>query len=695
MNAVGLQTAESSNTQHPSAPPYQGRLKYASARYRRQGQPSRPRLDLATIPLADRRAPTADIFLLFRVLVGSCVGVPDRHRFDGIRASRYVIAEQFQFAEILFVKKMSITSVTFTNFKALRNYSVSLQRMNVLVGPNNSGKSTILSAFRVLEQALRTARSRRAVPVRTHKDHTLMGHNIPESTIPISLENVHSDYDESDSRIEIRYSGGNKIYLFFPADGGVTVYWETNQQTPMTPGAFRKAFPDIVQTIPVLGPVEQYEPLLDNETVRRAAGTPRASRHFRNYWWKNQQGFDEFRHLVEESWPGMSVKEPERGSLMENRLIMFVSENRIDRELYWAGLGFQVWCQLLTHISRCSVSQLLVVDEPEVYLHPEVQRQLLGILREIRPDVLLATHSVEILSEADPSEILLVDKSRRSAQRLRDIQGVQLVLDKIGSIQNITLTELARNQRLMFVEGLDDYKIIRRFAKVIGLTELAAGSGITALESGGSESWNKIKALAWGFRNTLGSKLRIAAIYDRDYRCDEESNQIEAQLEDEIEFVHFHKRKEIENYLLSPEVLDRVANRLLRERARRTGETELAGLDIVDMLESITSGLKSDCSGQYISKYCTYFRSGGKDQATLTSEALDRFEEKWSSMKSRLEIVPGKDVLRVVRDRFQETTGVTLTDLRIIDCYKAEEVPQDLARLLHKLDAFRKARKNR
>ena len=52
---------------------------------------------------------------------------------------------------------MPITSVTFRNFKALRDYSVSLHPMNVLVGPNNSGKSTILSAFRVLEQALRTA----------------------------------------------------------------------------------------------------------------------------------------------------------------------------------------------------------------------------------------------------------------------------------------------------------------------------------------------------------------------------------------------------------------------------------------------------------------------------------------------------------------------------------------------------------
>ena len=234
---------------------------------------------------------------------------------------------------------MSIASVKFRNFKALRDYSVSLQRMNVLVGPNNCGKSTILSAFRVLEQALRRARARSASPVRTHTGNMAMGHTIPENTIPISLENVHSDYADSDSLIEFRYPRGNKICLLFRAEGGVTMYWETTHRTPITPSAFHRAFPDIVQTIPVLGPVEQEEPIVADDTVRRAAGTPRASRHFRNYWRKNPKGFDEFQRLVEDTWPSMSIREPDRASILEDRLVMFVSENRLDRELYWSSIS--------------------------------------------------------------------------------------------------------------------------------------------------------------------------------------------------------------------------------------------------------------------------------------------------------------------------------------------------------------------
>ena len=585
---------------------------------------------------------------------------------------------------------MSITSVAFRNFKALQDYSVSLRSMNVIVGPNNCGKSTIISAFRVLERALKTANHLRAEPVTTHLGKPAMGHRIPENTVPISLENVHTNYTEDSSRIEFRYTSGDKIYLLFPTDGGLQIYWETQGTSPRSPSAFKKTFPDVIRTIPVLGPVEPSEQILDNQTVIRAAGTHRASRHFRNYWLKNPDGFDEFQKLVEDSWPGMSINPPEQVSLMDPRLTMFVSEDRIDRELYWSGLGFQIWCQLLTHISRCSDTDMLVVDEPEVYLHPEVQRQLLGILREIRPDIVLATHSVEILAEADPAEILLVDKSRRSARRLRDIEGVQQAVDSIGSIQNITLTELARHRRLLFVEGLNDFKIIRRFAKIMGFNRVSTGSGLTALASEGFESRTRVQGTAWGFQKSLASELSVGVVYDRDYRCDAEINQFKAELERDVRFAHFHSRKEIENYLLVPSVLERAIKRALENRGARTGADMQEGPNAFDILGSITSGLMSDCRGQYVSNYCKYFASSRKDQATLTSESLAIFDRNWSDIDSRMGIVPGKGVLKAFRNEVQRCYSITLTDARILDCFRREDIPDDMKELVRILDEFRR-----
>ena len=585
---------------------------------------------------------------------------------------------------------MPISSVSFHNFKALSNFSLSLQSANVLVGPNNSGKSTILSSFRVLEHALRIARSRKASRVRDHNGDYSYGHILPTSGVPISMDNVHSDYSDADSRIDFRYSDGDFIHLYFPADGGALLYWRTNGMAISTPTQFKRAFPEEVNVVPVLGPVEQDESIVKEETVRRAAGTPTASRHFRNYWRINPDGFEEFKSLIEETWPGMSIGRPEVASYEQNRLAMYVSENRIDRELFWAGLGFQVWCQLLTYISRYRSSNLLVIDEPEIYLHPEVQRQLLSILRDAKPDIILATHSVEILSEADPSEILLVDKSKRSAQRLRDVEGVQQALEHIGSVQNITLTELARSRRLLFVEGTEDYKIFRRFAKRLGYSELAAGHGLTAIPSEGFGSWDKIRGLSWGLKKALSSELKLAAVFDRDYRSYEESQARTEAMAEEGVVALFHRRKEIENYLLDVPVLVRTVQKQISRRSQ-PAPTNL-NTTLREALRTITDPMRSDCSGQFVTGYCDFHARRGKARATLASEATAFFDTMWDSLETRLEMAPGKRVLSELREKLQQDLQITITNLQIIDSYRRDEIPSDLANLIRFLDEFRKDR---
>ncbi|TYO62148.1 ATP-binding protein [Bradyrhizobium hipponense] len=56
-------------------------------------------------------------------------------------------------------------SIRFRNFKSLKDYTVSLRTMNVLVGPNNAGKSTILDAFRAMAAAHRYASRRVQSPI--------------------------------------------------------------------------------------------------------------------------------------------------------------------------------------------------------------------------------------------------------------------------------------------------------------------------------------------------------------------------------------------------------------------------------------------------------------------------------------------------------------------------------------------------
>jgi ABC-type polysaccharide/polyol phosphate transport system ATPase subunit len=54
------------------------------------------------------------------------------------------------------------TKVEFKRFKALNNFTLNLRHFNILVGPNNAGKSTVLAAFRILAAALRKAGAKSA-----------------------------------------------------------------------------------------------------------------------------------------------------------------------------------------------------------------------------------------------------------------------------------------------------------------------------------------------------------------------------------------------------------------------------------------------------------------------------------------------------------------------------------------------------
>ena len=58
------------------------------------------------------------------------------------------------------------------------------------------------------------------------------------------------------------------------------------------------------------------------------------------------------------------------------------------------------------------------------------------------------------------------------------------------------------------------------------MQELSSGIGITPLESGGFGSWQRITILAQGIAEALGAPLMIAAVYDRDYFCHEQIEEI-------------------------------------------------------------------------------------------------------------------------------------------------------------------------
>src|SRR5882757_7576928 len=79
--------------------------------------------------------------------------------------------------------------VDFRRFKAFDRFTLQLRRFNIMVGPNNAGKSTILTAFRILAAAIRRANRLTSEPVMGPQGQTL-GYAIDLSAISIAEENI-------------------------------------------------------------------------------------------------------------------------------------------------------------------------------------------------------------------------------------------------------------------------------------------------------------------------------------------------------------------------------------------------------------------------------------------------------------------------------------------------------------------------
>jgi energy-coupling factor transporter ATP-binding protein EcfA2 len=204
-----------------------------------------------------------------------------------------------------------LTSIRFRNYKAFDDFQLSLNEFNVLVGPNNAGKSTVIGALRILSEGVRRAQSRKPDPI-DHERLLGLAYPISLKDLPIAGENVFFNYDDSDpAEVRFRLSNGNALKLVFPESRQCYMVCETTGRSVRAPSDFRKEFPFELGFVPVLGPVEHDERLYQKDAARLALLTHRASRNFRNIWYHFPDDFPEFRTLVTETWPGMDIQAPE------------------------------------------------------------------------------------------------------------------------------------------------------------------------------------------------------------------------------------------------------------------------------------------------------------------------------------------------------------------------------------------------
>lgn len=449
------------------------------------------------------------------------------------------------------------------NFKAFERLSAAFGKSTFVVGPNNAGKSTLLSALRLASGLLRQAS--RVGPDRTgmYKANQYLGYGFDSERLGLVEENLRHEFRDVETSIHLVFDGGARLRSVWPAgldedDRPASPFFFVevdNRPQPRTPAVVRAAFPTI-GVVPMLAPIERTETVLDPKTVKRDLGGRLSSRHFRNeLHLLPENEFEQYRQLVRRRAPKIELRSLDlRMAPGGMQLDLFYEDegHRVPKEICWAGDGLQVWLQVLYQINRLRDVDVLILDEPDIYLHADLQRRLVQILEELDAQTILASHSPEVLGEAHTENVLWVDKSRRRAVRGSD--GLTFSADAIGSQFNVRIARALRSSVALFVEG-KDMKIIRNLARTSGADRIADETGLAVVPLDGFSNRTNVTPFKILVDEFLEGSVKSFVILDRDYRSEATCRSIVAEFDSIGIGCHIWGRKEIESYLLVPSAL--------------------------------------------------------------------------------------------------------------------------------------------
>jgi hypothetical protein len=258
----------------------------------------------------------------------------------------------------------------------------------------------------------------------------------------------------------------------------------------------------------------------------------------------------------------------------------------------------------------------------------------------------------------------------------------------LGSNLNPVLTQLAKTRRVVFVEG-KDFQILGKFARKLEFDGVGNRSEFAVVPMEGFNP-DRIRSLKVGMETTLGSKVLAAAIFDRDYRSNDECKSIVEKCSSFCDYVTIYTRKEIENFLLVPTAIDWASERKVVDQAKRTGRQINYVSEATRLLDEFALQRKTYVAAQYLDNRKRFERSisSNRSEATINEEALLEFEECWKDTNLRLAIIPGKDALSSFNLRLQEKYGISITPMAIIDAMIGTEVPAEMKKVIADIHAF-------
>ena len=577
---------------------------------------------------------------------------------------------------------MRIQKLDLWNFKAFERFTMTLGANAFLVGPNNAGKSTLISAARVAAGMLEHATRRRPTGHRAHEHRRVTTHSLRADQYGLVTENLRHQFRSGESAVSLRTDTDLILTGVWPSDDDDLpkpyFYLRRSDGRNVSQPSKVRELTGQIGIIPGLYPINHTETVLQEEYVRSNFQRSRSSQHARNQLLLIRRGekfqdFIEFAALWLPEIEELSVTTRPGKEPGDREIDVFVRErgDRTRKELFWVGDGMQIFVQILTHLWRLRSADVVILDEPDLYLHADLQRRLVRLLDSTTAQTITATHSSEMLAEASSESVVWVDKTRRRAVRRPNPASLEDLSAQIGSSFNLRLATALRARTVVFVEG-DDMSVIRELAKTIGADHLASERNCAVIEIKGFTNWVRVEPFKWFVSDFLDDSVDVFVLLDRDYRADADVGEVHSTLEAIGIRAHIWRRKELESYLLDPTALARVS--------------KSSPSYISSQLESITDNMTEDVLAQFAEKRHFFSPSDKKDLARTIRETNTELRPRVVDPVWRLHRYPAKAILNALNEDLQQAGHTTVSTKYLARHLLPSEIPEEMRNWLNEVD---------
>lgn len=568
-----------------------------------------------------------------------------------------------------------IKKITLNNYRCFNQTEVWFKDLSIIVGKNNAGKSTLIEALRILSIVTARASNSQYVsaPYWTDLGKDVLGISPTIESLDISKRNIFHLYGDPPATITANFEGGASCVIYVGPQGEIFAILFNKDKVNVESKKFAGQLGiRPVNILPQISPLIRNENVIQFKTVQKNLDSYLSSRNFRNQLKYYYAQFPVFKELAERTWSGLKIDDLSNRYSDEGELSLFVRDGFFTAEIGWMGHGLQMWLQTIWFLARCNKDSTVILDEPDVYMHADLQRRLIRLIKNDYKQIMIATHSIEIMAEVEAENILPIDNSKAKITYANKAPIVQKIIDTMGSVHNIEIARIFAHKKFLIVEGdKDDIKLLGILQNKIFPSSLEPFDILPKTYVEGWGGWQRVIGSHKVFKDNK-TELTTYCIFDSDYHTEGEKTERLSEAKNLGLNIHIWSKKEIENFLLVPSCILRMI-----EKNKKTN-IHLTLSDVEKKIKDFCMDLKVEV----IDNFATEIKDRDRTISVKTANQNARqiVNPVWEDKMT--DLVSGKTVISKLSEWTNEIFKFNLSSFKIARELELREIDKEVAQLI-------------